>query len=159
MVSKKTPITSPIERLAFRVTMWIGSPTSIVLHTIFFIIIFVIYYLGVSLDEVLLILTTVVSIEAIYQNLFIQLTVNRHAESLEEVGEDIDEIQDDIEEISEDIEQIQEEEEDEDQKQEKNIDQIETDLRRLLHDIDLLRQGRENQKIAEAKATAAGTNQ
>ena len=64
---------------------------------------------GFSSSDILLILTTIVSLEAIYLSIFIQMTVNRHAQELEEVSEDIEEIQENVEEIQEDVEEIQEE--------------------------------------------------
>src|SRR3989344_1081066 len=91
-----------------KLTRWIGSPQSIFVHTIFFIVIFTLRLLGVSTEDVLLILTTIVSLEAIYLSIFIQMTVNKHSEELEEVSEDIGEIQEDVEEVSEDIGEIQE---------------------------------------------------
>lgn len=94
-----------------RITRWIGSPQSIILHTIFFIGIFSLRFFGVTSSDILLVLTTIVSLEAIYLAIFIQMTVNKHAEELEEVSEDIEEIQEDVEEIQEDVEEIQGEEE------------------------------------------------
>lgn len=89
-------------------TSWIGSKTSVVLHTAFFLIMFIIPFFGVNLDKVLLILTTLVSLEAIYLAIFIQMTVNQNTESLQEVEEDIEEIQSDVDEIQEDVGEIQE---------------------------------------------------
>src|SRR3989338_7810129 len=82
------------ENFSKKLTRWIGSPQSILVHTIFFIGMLGLRLFGVSSSDVLLILTTVVSLEAIYLSIFIQMTVNQHAEELEEVSEDIEEIQD-----------------------------------------------------------------
>lgn len=95
------------EDFSRKVTRFIGSPQSIVLHTLFFIGIFALRFFDFSGSDVLLILTTLVSLEAIYLSIFIQMTVNRHAEELEEVSEDIEEIQKDVDEIQEDVEEIQ----------------------------------------------------
>lgn len=100
-----------------KVTRWVGSPQSIIVHTIFFVVVFGLKFFGFSSQEVLLILTTVVSLEAIYLSIFIQMTVNRHAAELEEVSEDIEEIQKDVDEIQEDVEDIQE-----------DIEEIEEDM-------------------------------
>lgn len=104
------------EDFSRKATNWIGSPQSIVVHTVFFVVIFGLRFFGVSSTDVLLILTTIVSLEAIYLSIFIQMTVNKHAEELEEVSEDIeemkvdvDEIQKDVDDIQEDIEEIEEE--------------------------------------------------
>lgn len=99
----------PFEETALRITRAIGSPASIVLHTFFFAASFVTVYFGIlPFDRMLLILTTLVSLEAIYLSLFIQMTVNLQQASLEEVEEDIDEIQEDIDEIQEDVEEMSE---------------------------------------------------
>lgn len=98
-----------IEDFSKKITRWIGSPSSIMVHTVFFILMLALRFFGVSSEDVLLILTTVVSLEAIYLSIFIQMTVNQHATELEEVSEDIEEIQENIDEIQEDVEDIQEE--------------------------------------------------
>ena len=99
---------SPLERFAVGATHYIGSTLSLVLHSLFFIAIFGLVWLGVTFEKVMLILTTVVSLEAIYLSIFIQLTINRQARQLEEVSIDVDDIQEDVEEISKDIDDIQE---------------------------------------------------
>lgn len=96
------------ENFSKKLTSWIGSPQSILIHTIFFIGIFGLRFLGISSSDVMLILTTIVSLEAIYLSIFIQMTVNRHSEELEEVSEDIGEIQEDMEEIQGEFEDFQE---------------------------------------------------
>lgn len=53
----------------------------------------------------MLVLTTIVSLEAIYLAIFIQMTVNRSVESLREVEEDIEELAEDVEEIAEELEE------------------------------------------------------
>ena len=90
-----------------KLTMWIGSVPSLVAHTFLFIGVFVAIWLGAPVDEALLLLTTIVSLEAIYLSILIQMSVNRNSISLEEVEEDLDEIQVDIDEIQVDIDEIQ----------------------------------------------------
>jgi biopolymer transport protein ExbB/TolQ len=131
------------------ITTWIGSPASFVLHTLIFIASFLVGVLGLApWQSVLLVLTTIVSLEAIYLSIFIQMTVNRHARELEEVSEDIEDIQEDVEEISEDVEDIQEdiEEISEDEAEEARKHQqavtLETmtkDIQRLLNDLEQLK--------------------
>jgi biopolymer transport protein ExbB/TolQ len=115
------------ERSIFeRVTTWVGSPSSFILHTVAFILAFVVGILGLaSWTIVLLVLTTVVSLEAIYLSIFIQMTVNRHAEELADVSEDVEDIQEDIEEISEDVDEIQE-----------DIDEIQEDVDEIQEDVE-----------------------
>lgn len=87
-----------VKDIPTRVTDWIGSSWSLMLHTLFFAGMFTLYLLGYNLEIVLLVLTTLVSLEAIYLSIFIQMTVNRNTQSLQEVEENIDEIQEDIQE-------------------------------------------------------------
>jgi uncharacterized membrane protein len=47
-------------------------------------------FFGWTLDEMLLMLTTILSIEAIYLALFIQMSLNKTTENLENVEEDIE---------------------------------------------------------------------
>ncbi len=91
-----------------KISKGVGSVFSLYIHTAFFALSFLLILLGVPADRVLLILTTLVSLEAIYLAIFIQMTVNKNTESLEEVEEDLDEIQEDIEDIQEDVDEIQE---------------------------------------------------
>ncbi len=110
------------KNIAEKLTRWIGSTESIFVHSVFFISIFSLRFFGISSSDVLLILTTIVSLEAIYLSIFIQMTVNRHTEELEEVSEDIEEIQEDVDEIQEDVDEIQ-----------KDVDEIQEDVEEI-HD-------------------------
>lgn len=157
---KSTPVLQEgsISRGAERVARAIGSVPSLIAHSGFFIGIFSLSFFGFTFDQILLILTTLVSLEAIYLAIFIQMTVNRHSENIEEVREDIEGIQEDVEDISEDIEDIQENvegisedvedisediEKEEDQKEKETTDQklekIEAALQSLVRDIEELR--------------------
>ena len=106
----------------------------------------------------LLFVTTIVSLEAIYLSIFIQMTVNRQAQNLAEVSEDVEGIQEDIEEISQDVDEIQKDvdeiqedveeitdEEDSverhEQRQMVAIEQLTQDVRRLLVDLEQLKKG------------------
>ncbi len=91
-----------------KITRWIGSPSSLIMHSLFFAGIFFLKIFGVSSDEILLILTTIVSLEAIYLSIFIQMTVNRHTKELKEVSKDVEEIQESVSEIEESVEEIEE---------------------------------------------------
>lgn len=134
-------------------TKFIGSKESVVLHTLFFIVMLGLPFLGVHLDIVLLVLTTAVSLEAIYLAIFIQMTVNENTESLHEVEEDIDEIQEnvgeiqenvdeisiDIDEIESDIDEMHEEEVEEEDDEEKELDHIKNMLNKILEEVDRLK--------------------
>jgi len=138
-----------LDAFAMKVTQTVGSPKSLFIHTLFFVGIFIFVPLGASLDTVMLVLTTLVSLEAIYLSLLIQMTVNRNTQSLEDVEEDIEDIQEDVEglekevdEISEDLDDIQEEDKKDDAEEKKTkvaLKNIEQDLDKLLEDIAALR--------------------
>lgn len=97
-----------LEKLAISWTKSIGSPLSIIIHTILFVGIFGLQIFGINFDKILLILTTIVSLEAIYLAIFIQMSVNLNTARLSEVSEDVGEIQEDIDEIQKDVDEIQE---------------------------------------------------
>jgi uncharacterized membrane protein len=100
--------TDLLERLAVRATRWIGSTNSILVHTAIFIVSFILFFYGVPIDKILLVVTTIVSLEAIYLSIFIQMSVNRQDARLHEVSQDIEDIQGNVEEIQEDVEGIEE---------------------------------------------------
>lgn len=87
------------------ITKWIGTPASLIVHSLFFIGIFALRLFNVCIQDILLILTTVVSLEAIYLSIFIQMTINLQSEHLKDVKREIEEMQEDIEDIQEDIEE------------------------------------------------------
>lgn len=120
----RTPL-NPLENMALSVTRGIGSVTSVVVHTILFISAFGLVLFGFNFDRVLLVLTTILSLEAIYLSIFIQLSVNYQARALANVEEDIDEIQEDVEEIAEDVGEIQEAHE-----------EIQEDIKEIQKDVD-----------------------
>ncbi len=115
-----------LEKITDGVMWWIGSIPSLIMHTLIFLFAFLLPVFDVvSVDKMLLVLTTVLSLEAIYLAIFIQMSVNRSQEHIEDIREDIEEIQDDIEEISEDIEEISE-----------DIDEISEDIDEIQEDIE-----------------------
>lgn len=142
--NSKQVLESKFEAFALKVTKWIGSPSSILAHTVFFLMCFVFGILFAGLDKMLLFLTTVVSLEAIYLAILIQYTVNKNTENLLKVGEDIDEIQEDIDEIQEDVDEIQ-----------TDVDEIQTDINEIQEDVDDIEEGDtvEEKRDKEIKAT------
>ena len=126
------------ERISIKATRWIGSIGSLFIHTIFFIGCFILYFYGVPMDKILLVLTTVVSLEAIYLAIFIQMSVNRQARKLKAVARDVDEIQ-------EDVEEIQEDDETEEKQDEEILSKIEDTMGKLIEEIkELKKQQEEN---------------
>ncbi len=98
-----------LEKISVNATHWIGSIGSLVVHTVIFLGVLSLSFFGFNFDRILLVLTTILSFEAIYLAIFIQMTVNRNTVQLYEVEKDIEEIQEDIEGIQEDVEEISEE--------------------------------------------------
>lgn len=135
MVRKTKKRIDWLEDISIRATQWVGTPTSILIHTVLFIGIFGLRIFGIATSDILLILTTAVSLEAIYLAIFIQMTVNKNTQSLEEVEEDIDEMQEDIE----DLEEEAEEDDQNDSKTKVSLGKIENGLQKLLNEIDDLK--------------------
>jgi uncharacterized membrane protein len=125
LASENTPNEDRLTQVSSNATKIIGSPTSLLVHTLFFIGIFSLRIFNISFDSILLILTTIVSLEAIYLAIFIQMTVNINAQHLSMVKEDVEEIQEDVEEIQEDVEEIQE-----------DVEEIQEDVEEIQEDVD-----------------------
>ncbi len=100
------PKTTSLKNAPFKLIDWIGSLKSLVVHTALFLSAFIWGVLEGSWDRVLLVLTTLVSLEAIYLSIFIQMAVNRTAQSIKDVEEDLEEIQEDVGEIQEDVQDL-----------------------------------------------------
>lgn len=117
---------SALEKIADGVTWWVGSVQSVIIHTILFFVSFALPLLGIiNWDKMLLVLTTVVSLEAIYLAIFIQMSVNKSHEHIEDLKEDVTEIHENIEDIQEDIEEISE-----------DIEEINEDIEDIQEDIE-----------------------
>lgn len=105
-----------LEKIALNATSWIGSIESLIVHTIIFVISFSLVLFGIDIDRVLLVLTTILSLEAIYLAIFIQMSVNQNTirlnqveHNIEHIAADVDNIEHDIDEIQEDVEGIEKE--------------------------------------------------
>ncbi|MBP6884258.1 MAG: DUF1003 domain-containing protein [Candidatus Pacebacteria bacterium] len=127
-----------LDYMSFRATRWVGSPASLVVHTILFILSFLTYFLGADINKILLVLTTIISMEAIYISILIQLTVNRHTKQLREVSKDVEDIQENVEDIQEDVEEIQE-----------DIDEIAEDVEDIQEDVEEIQEDEEIEEKAE----------
>jgi peptidoglycan hydrolase CwlO-like protein len=113
-----------IEKMVLNIINLMGSVSSLIIHTVFFV------YAWLFTTQ--LFLTTVVSLEAIYLAILIQLSINFQTkrlehiqenvediqENVEDIQENVEEIQGDVEEIQEDVEEINEDEENEDEEDE-----------------------------------------
>lgn len=126
-----------------RLIIWIGSVQSVAFHTILFVAFFSLSILGfMPWNLMLLVLTTIVSLEAIYLAIFIQMTVNRHTKSLREVEHDIDEIEEDIDELQEDVEEMTEDDVKDVPRRQRQAAALETltqDMQRMLRDLEELK--------------------
>ena len=123
---------SQLEAISLRATRWIGSGASLVFHTIVFIGAFLLYFFGINFDTILLVVTTIVSLEAIYLAIFIQMSVNRQSTEIKEVSLDVEEIHENVEDIQEDVDEIQK---DIDTIQE-DVDEIQEDVEEIQEDVD-----------------------
>ena len=122
----KTENSTMLDKMADSVISWIGSTASLVFHTLLFITSFLLpLFKVVEFEEMLLVLTTIVSLEAIYLSIFIQMSVNKSNKHIEVIKEDVNEIQEEIDEIQEDIDEIQE-----------DIDEIQEDIDEIADDED-----------------------
>ncbi|HEY0979626.1 MAG TPA: hypothetical protein VGE23_02200 [Candidatus Paceibacterota bacterium] len=122
------PRTPYVPNVIERIVASIGSVPSLLVHSIAFASFFLLAVTGIlSWELMLLVLTTILSLEAIYLAIFIQITVNKHTQSLREVEEDIDEIQEDVEELGEDMEDIQE-----------DLEEISEDIEEIQEDVEEL---------------------
>ena len=157
-----------LEKVTDGVMWWIGSIPSLIVHSIVFATAFLMPVFGiVSVDKMLLVLTTVLSLEAIYLAIFIQMSVNRSQEHIDDIREDIEEIQDDIEEISEDIDDIQEDiediaedEDDEDHNERAKNVMLKSNVSSNKNDIKALREMISNlqQQLEDLKCEDEATN-
>ncbi len=115
-----------MQKWASNISRWIGSTASVMLHTVVFLVSFLMPVLGlISFDRMLLVLTTIVSLEAIYLSIFIQMSINMNNQKIDIIQEDIEEIGGDIEEIQKDVDEIQE-----------NVEEIQEDVDEIQEDVD-----------------------
>ena len=72
-----------LEKISDGVIGWVGSIQSLMAHTLLFATCFLLPVFDiVPMDKMLLVLTTVLSIEAIYMAIFIQMAVNKSNERI-----------------------------------------------------------------------------
>ncbi len=117
---------SLVEIVAVKLTSWVGSTSSIIFHTLLFTLFFLSGVLRVAdWSTILLVLTTIVSLEAIYLSIFIQMTVNRNTQSLTNVESNIDELEEDVGEIREDVGEMEE-----------HIGEIREDVEEISEDVE-----------------------
>lgn len=134
---------SALEKIAIKLTEWAGTPMSLIVHTLLFVGAFGLHYVGFAIDSILLILTTIVSLEAIYLSLLIQMTVNRSAEHIETVTENVMDIHEDVQELEGNVDKLEE-----------NVDEIEDDIKEISEDVDEIQAEEEKEDQETTFATA-----
>lgn len=88
---------------------WVGTTNSLIVHSVFFLLAFLSHWIfPISFDSVLLILTTVVSLEAIYLAIFIQRSVNQQATRLDDVEDALDDVEESLDDVEESIDDVEE---------------------------------------------------
>ena len=134
------PMNQPfIDIISDKATKWVGSTASLVVHTILFTASFLSHWIfGFDFDSVLLIVTTIVSLEAIYISIFIQRAVNQQGQRLIDVEEDIAEVDralDDVEEALDDVEEALDEVEETLTEQEEEIADLPSDMSKNFQEV------------------------
>lgn len=81
-----------LEKFSFSLARYIGSPLSLLLHTIVFGGFFILRYLGIVPNSILIVLTAAVSLEAIYLIIFTQMALKNNTSSLTQLQGNIEEI-------------------------------------------------------------------
>jgi uncharacterized protein YoxC len=125
MNNQKLKLLGVFESIIIKVSEWVGTPESIIIHTVIFISSFGFRFFGVPLETIFLALTTVISLEAIYLSLFIQMSVNRSNVAIEEISEDVDDIIEDIDDLDKDLDNLQQ-----------DIDDMSDDIDEIHDDVD-----------------------
>ena len=121
-----------LENVALSASSWLGSIESLIAHTVVFVVSFSLVLFGVEFDRVLLVLTTALSLEAIYLAIFIQMSVNQSSIRLAQVEHNIVDIAEDVEDIAEDVVEIAHDVEG----IEKDIDEIQEDVGEIAEDME-----------------------
>ena len=107
-MAKKKKV-EPIESITDKIIKWVGTTNSLIVHTCIFVITFLSPYIfHISFDIVLLVLTTIVSLEAIYLAIFIQLSVNRQAVRLDDVEDSLDDVEESLDDVGESLDDVEE---------------------------------------------------
>lgn len=78
-----------VEDFVLKLARWIGSVQSLIIHTILFTGIMSLVLFGIKSTQVLLILTTLGTMEAVYLGIIIQISINRQTAELEDVDREV----------------------------------------------------------------------
>lgn len=94
---------SSIEKLAYAARKWIRTPQSVLVHTIFFILVYgLMLVFPKNKDQIVNLITNIVSIEAIYLTLFVLMGTHEVRQGVRDVAENVEDILEDTEDLTED---------------------------------------------------------
>lgn len=82
-----------LEKLSFGLAKLIGSPLSLLLHTVIFASFLIFRYLGIVNNSVLVVLAAAACLEAIYLVIFVQMIIKNNTKTLSEVQNKIEVMQ------------------------------------------------------------------
>ena len=106
MASKKNH--NLLDQASDKLIKWIGSTNSLIVHTAVFALTLVSCWIfPITFNSVLLILTTVVSLEAIYLAILIQRSVNQQSIRLDDVEESLDDVGESLGDVEESIDDVE----------------------------------------------------
>ena len=88
-----------LEMISYKFIKCIGNPFSLLIHTLLFGGFFILRYLGIVSNGILLALTTAVCLEAIYLLIFVHTIVKKNTKNITDVQGYIAEIQQEEEEV------------------------------------------------------------
>ncbi|PIS07594.1 hypothetical protein COT78_02760 [Candidatus Berkelbacteria bacterium CG10_big_fil_rev_8_21_14_0_10_43_13] len=109
MTKKKKIKKITLDTISDATVVWVGTTQSIIVHTILFALFFAAHWIfGLTYDLILLILTTVVSLEAIYLAIFIQRSVNQQADRLDDFEESLDDVEESLDDVEENLDDVEE---------------------------------------------------
>lgn len=88
-----------LEKISYNFIKCVGNPFSLLIHTLLFGGFFILRYLGIVSNSVLLVLTTAICLEVIYLFIFVYTIVKKNTKSLTDVQGYITEVQQEEEEV------------------------------------------------------------
>jgi DNA repair ATPase RecN len=126
----------------------VGSTASIIIHTLLFLFFFASHWIfSWPYDFILLVLTTVVSLEAIYISIFIQRAVNQQSVRLQEVEETLDDVEETLDDVEETLDDV-EDSIDEDLDDVQSMQDVLVEMKKVLKEIKTLNK---DQKVVTDK--------
>ncbi|MCK9416335.1 hypothetical protein M0Q97_06725 [Candidatus Dojkabacteria bacterium] len=128
-----------IQKIALKIVKLIGTVESVIIHTVLFTLAILLYIFNCyDRDTIMLVVTTIVSLEAIYLSIFIQMGMNNHGKKLEEIKENVEDIQENVEDIQENVEDIQEDVEELNEEDDEEDEEDDEDLKKIKDTLEIL---------------------